>query len=119
MLEAVKSGIASIARRSLFGLAAVACLIVAIVMFSYAGYWWLALLYGPIIASAVLGGIYAVLGVILLLLARGRKAPPPPPPPVAHEPPPPDTMPYARMIAAFMDGLEAGAMARRRRNGRD
>jgi hypothetical protein len=113
MLRAVKFAAADLARRSALCLVGLALLVVALVFFSVAAWKGLVLWEGAIAAALVMGAVYAVLGVIALLLARRRARRE-----VALPAPAPRGAPLSRLAFAFMEGLDAGIAARRRRAAR-
>lgn len=89
-------------RRSALGLVGIVCLLVGL-GFLTAALWQLLVLWnGPVAAALVLALIWIGAGLVLLAVAR----PPPPPPPLAHQP-------LAELVAALLDGIEAGVRSRR------
>lgn len=98
MIDSVKTAVREAARKVTLVSAACVCLAVAAGFLTAAGWIWLSDSYGGAIAGAVIGAVYALVGVVLLLLGSRK----PPPKPVA---PPPLTQ-------AFMTGLLAGMQRR-------
>ena len=109
MYDALRRGAARVARRSVLCLVGAVLLAVALAFLTYALWIALAIWAGVVVAAVILGGFYAVGGLVLLLLARE------PPPPVAPTLPLRDPAPMGRIVAAFLEGMQAGVRARRRR----
>lgn len=106
MIRAIRYGAADIARRSALGLAGALLLAVGLGFVTAAVWRSLALSYGSIGASLILGAIYLGLGLVCLAFARWSE---PPPPPVRRD------RTASRMVEAFFEGVEAGVRTRRSR----
>ena len=101
-------------RRTAFGAAGALCFLLGLGFLTSAVWIGLALAYGGLIASLLLGLIYCGLGLVLVAFAARRPPSPSPAPAAAARPVP--TVGQADLIAAFLGGLDTGrAMARRSR----
>ena len=103
MISALIQRAKSAARRTAFGAAGVACLVVGVGFLSAALWLAIALTFGGVVASLVLGLLYAGFGLVLLALASRK--------PVAHTPAVKAAQPapgQSDLIAAFLGGVDAG-----------
>ena len=107
MLRKLRLRLADLARRSAFGAAGGAMIVVAAGFFTAAAWHGLRAEVGPVWSAMILGAAYLLLGLIALLFARGPEPPPPP-----H---PEDVAPMDRVVRAFLDGMAAGSQVRRSR----
>ncbi len=88
------------ARRTGLTLLGAGCAIVAAALLGWSLWAWLAIAVGVIAATALTGGILALIAAVILALAHLPHRP--------KLPPPPAPTPYAAMLTAFVQGLQAG-----------
>ena len=88
--------------RLAFAVAGAGLTLAGAILLIHAGWAVLAVAYGPIWATTIVGGALAVIGGGLILAARKSHRPPPQP------------APEAAMLGAFFEGLRAGRATRAR-----
>lgn len=83
LLEGPRKAVETAKTRIVFAALAAVAGIAALVFLLYAAFLWLSLPYGPLVAAAIIGGVFAVLCAICVTVVcwPPKVAPPAPPPP--------------------------------------
>jgi Putative Actinobacterial Holin-X, holin superfamily III len=78
--DKAQTAVKRVAIPAAFGLVAAVFFVVVLIALFAALFFWLASMYGPIVAALIVAGVALVLGLIALLPLLGGRRPAPPPP---------------------------------------
>ena len=112
MLDSLKHSASAAVRNTVFGFLGVALALVGLGFLTAAMWMALSQAYGETIAGAVIGSLYVTVGVVVFAVAQSRRGSGTST--SAQQSQGPATTPMQGVVLAFMQGLDAAIIAKRR-----